>query len=144
MSTQELYDQLRQHTNFLITQWKSEGQDKTVQTVAFLDTVNSWWSKLFADTKYSDTQADVIKYLLNSVNDFVEIALKTLGTDKLKFTDLIVSNMVASFAKVYDATITLSWYFKPFSKQIRTLVIETMCPILIEFLINKYIFGGST
>lgn len=140
-----LQDNLRQHTNFLITQWVSSGQNKEIKTVAFLDTVNSWWSNLFAKSTPNSaaSQSDTAKYLLNSINDFVEIALKTLGLDKEKFTQLVITNITTSFGQIYDATIKLPWWISPFASKVRTLIVTTMCPIMIEFLLDKYIFGGK-
>jgi hypothetical protein len=147
---------LRQHTNYLILNWENPHQT-VLQPVSFVDNVKTWWNTWINDPKRKEEFANIIRYLLESLDDFIAIVIennKKLFTQENvaeyneSSTDPIVleqksikDSIIDSFSKLYDSMMTLPLWLKPFSGSIRNLVVGIIAPIVLDFILRKYLKG---
>lgn len=129
---------LKQQSNFLVQSWKNPNQ-QTVQPVSFLSSMTGWWNAWINDPAQKARLDNIIRYLVEAVDDFVNIVLNDLKPEEASAQQSVVLGYIKeSFTAVYDATIVLPWWLKPFGGRVRTLAIEVICPVIVNFLLSKY------
>lgn len=154
MST-EVNDLLRQHTNFLILNWDSPDAN-ILQPVSFTDNIKTWWQTWISDPKRKEELSTIIRYLLESLDDFVNLVIQnqseeTLtvlvaasGDSNIENTTTQISikqSILNSFSKVYDSVMKLPLWLQPFSGKIKSLVVSVVAPIVLDYILRKYISG---
>jgi len=122
-----------QQLKFLIWNWHSK------ETSTETPPNREWWEFWKVDEKRKRSIRVIGRYLLEALDDFVRIAMvQTHNTIELKAT------ILASISALYDTVITgakLPWWVKPFGKSVKTLVIDVLASLLIDYMIRRYDSG---
>jgi heptaprenylglyceryl phosphate synthase len=126
--------ELQQHVNFLILNWNSP--DAMVSEVTIENqTDKKWWQFWKLDSNQKNNIQNIVRYLLESTDDFLQILYKKYGAA------LQVDQIVTAVSQLYDTVVKLPLWLTPFSASIKNVVL-TLIPVLVEFLNTKY--GVST
>jgi len=127
---------LDNHLKWLMYNWNSA----EVATGATEQEGREWWEFWKVDEARKRELLVIGRYLLEGLDDFVRIAHSQGGnTMGLKAT------ILASVSSLYDTVITsakMPWWVKPFGKSVKTLVINVVASLLIDFIIRRYETGS--
>jgi hypothetical protein len=127
-----LDDHMEQHLRWLQWNWDSEKtSDETPPD-------RRWWEFWKIDKSRKESLLVVGRYLLEGLDDFIKIA-KSKG-NPLEFKATILATM----ANLYDTVMIsakLPWWLKPFGGSLKSLVINVVASLLIDYIVRRYEAG---
>lgn len=93
-----------------------------------------WWEFWKLDQDQKRSLLVVGRYLIEAVDDFVNIIKKETNPSEYKAT------VLDSISTLYDRVIKyakIPIWIKPFGKYVKSFIINTLCSLLIDFLLRK-------
>lgn len=125
-------EDMDQHLKWLMWNWNSS------ETAEGTPDDRQWWQFWKIDKSRKKGLLVVGRYLLEGLDDFIRIA-KSKG-DPLTYKATILD----SAGSLYDAVITgakIPWWMKPFGGSLKTLVINVLASLLIDYIVKRYAGG---
>ena len=120
------------HLKWLLWNWQStETSEATPED-------RRWWEFWKIDKSRKKGLLVVGRYLLEGLDDFVRIAKSKGNPLDYKAT------ILAAAGSLYDAVIKgakIPWWMKPFGGSLKTLVINVLASLLIDYIIRRYSEG---
>jgi len=122
---------IRQHLNALVLNWNSDELVSSDVLPPDEEKVK-WWQFWKMDASQKKNAQVIFRYLLESCDDFLKIILKKYGVFEGNKEEII-----AAVSTLYDTTVTLPIWLKPFGGSLKNLVLIIL-PIFLDFLAEKY------
>ena len=118
-------NKLDKHTMFLIANWNST---ETLVATSPEEEPRKWWDifRLGADSRKS--LDNIVRYMVEAIDDLVILDLKNSKSGDIR----------VCVTQLYDAIVTLPFWALLVKSLIRDVVLNTMVPILVDFLKQKY------
>lgn len=123
---------LDKHTMFLVQNWNSP----EIMTCAEITEERHWWNIFKLDEEQKKTLNTMVQYVMEGVDDLVILAIREMKEAGIDILDK--NKVVECVGALYDAVVTLPSWAKLFASPIRNAVVNTIVPVFVEFLYNKY------
>ena len=125
-------EDMDQHLKFLMWNWNSS------ETSADTPEDRQWWEFWKIDKSRKKGLLVVGRYLLEGLDDFIRIAKSKGNPITYKAT------ILDSVGSLYDAVITgakVPWWVKPFKGSLKSMVINVLASLLIDYIVKRYDTG---
>ena len=127
-------EDMDKHLKWLVWNWHSS------ETSLATPEDRQWWEFWKIDKSRKKGLLVVGRYLLEGLDDFIRIATSKGNTLKYKAT------ILDSVSSLYDTVITgakIPWWMRPFSNSLKTLVINVLASLLIDYIVKRYTCSWS-
>jgi len=134
MNEQLVQDELRQRALWLGFHWQND--DPNIKDIAVQ---HSWWRYLIRNPK-RDIET-VGRFLIDAVDDLLEVVARLVGPRDIVFFKTTLLELISCLYDTMVTKVKVPWLVKPFAGKIHTIVKTVVLPVLLDYLVHKFVMG---
>jgi hypothetical protein len=121
----DIKNEFRMHVAYLANTWKMEEVP-----VAEIPDDRKWWQFWKVDSDRKKNLESISRYMLEALDDFVQIMLKNNGVEE---HDVLRTLVIDSIESLYGDVVVLPWWVRPMASQIKVIIINVICGVTADF-----------
>jgi hypothetical protein len=134
MNSQTVRDELLQRALWLEFHWKND--DITIQDVAV---EHNWWRYLVENHKRD--MRIIGHFLLDVIDDLLEVVAKLVGPRDIVFFQTTLLEVISGLYDTMVEKLKVPWWVKPFANNIHRIVKSVVLPLILNYLVHKFVAG---